>query len=47
MIGRYKGELLEGGVDLIDKMQKAKKQHDATINKLYRQTWQLKVENNF
>jgi len=47
MIGTWKRELIEGAVELFDKGQKTKKQHDATVDELYRQIGQLKVENDF
>jgi transposase len=47
MIGTWKRELVEGASDLFDKGQKTKKQHDATVDELYRQIGQLKVENDF
>jgi transposase len=46
-IGTWKRELIEGASDLFDKGQKTKKQHDTTVNELYRQIGQLKVENDF
>jgi transposase len=47
MIGNWKRELLEGAAELLDKGQKNKKQHDASVDELYRQIGQLKVENDF
>jgi transposase-like protein len=47
MIGNWRRELIEGAADLFDKGQKTKKQHDATVDELYRQIGQLKVENDF
>jgi transposase-like protein len=47
MINNWKRALLEGATDLFDKGQKAKKNHDATVDELYRQIGQLKVENDF
>jgi len=47
MIGTWKRELIEGASELFDKGQKTKKQHDTTVNELYRQIGQLKVENDF
>ena len=47
MINNWKRALLEGAADLFDKGQKAKKNRDATVNELYRQIGQLKVENDF
>jgi transposase-like protein len=47
MITSWKRELIEGASDLFDKGQKAKKQHDATLDELYRKIGQLKVENDF
>jgi hypothetical protein len=32
---------------MFDKDQKSKKQHEATVDELYRQIGQLKVENDF
>lgn len=47
MIGKWKRELIDGAAEMFDKDQKGKKQHDATIDELYRQIGQLKVENDF
>ena len=47
MIGNWKRELTEGAAELIDKGQKTKKQHNATVDELYRQIGQLKVEKDF
>ena len=47
MIGNWKRELLEGAAELFDKGQKTKKQQDASVDELYRQIGQLKVENDF
>jgi transposase-like protein len=47
MIGTWKRELIEGAAELFDKGQKTKKQHDTTVDELYRQIGQLKVENDF
>lgn len=47
MIGSWKRELIEGAAELFDKGQKTKKQHDATVDELYRKIGQLKVENDF
>jgi transposase len=47
MITNWKRELTEGAAELFDKGQKTKKQHDNTVNELYRQIGQLKVENDF
>ena len=47
MIGTWKRELIEGAAELFDKGQKSKKQHDATVDELYRKIGQLKVENDF
>jgi transposase-like protein len=47
MIGTWKRELIEGAAELFDKGQKTKKQHDATVDELYRKIGQLKVENDF
>lgn len=47
VIGTWKRELVEGAAELFDKGQKTKKQHDATVDELYRQIGQLKVENDF
>lgn len=40
-------ELIEGAAELFDKSQKTKRQHDTTVDELYRQIGQLKVENDF
>jgi transposase len=47
MITNWKRELVEGAAELFDKGQKTKKQHDNTVDELYRQIGQLKVENDF
>ncbi len=47
MIGTWKRELIEGAAELFDKGQKTKRQHDTTVDELYRQIGQLKVENDF
>ena len=47
MIGTWKRELIEGASELFDKGQKTKKQHNATVDELYRQIGQLKVEKDF
>ena len=47
MIGNWKRELIEGAAELFDKGQKTKKQHNATVDELYRQIGQLKVEKDF
>ena len=47
MISNWKRELIESASELFDKGQKTKKQHDATVDELYRQIGQLKVENDF
>ncbi len=47
MITNWKRELTEGAAELFDKGQKTKKQHDNTVDELYRQIGQLKVENDF
>ena len=47
MISNWKRELIESAAELFDKGQKTKKQHDATVDELYRQIGQLKVENDF
>jgi transposase len=47
MINNWKKALLEGAADLFDKGQKTKKNHDATVDELYRQIGKLKVEKDF
>jgi transposase len=47
MIGNWKRELIEGAAELFDKGQKTKKQHNTTVDELYRQIGQLKVEKDF
>lgn len=47
MVAAWKRELIEGAAELFDKGQKTKKQHDHTVDELYRQIGQLKVENDF
>ena len=47
MINNWKKALLEGAADLFDKGQKTKKNHDTTVDELYRQIGKLKVEKDF
>ncbi len=47
MITNWKRELVAGAAEYFDKGQKTKKQHDNTVDELYRQIGQLKVENDF
>jgi transposase-like protein len=47
MISNWKRELVQGAAELFDKGQKTKKRHDNTVDELYRQIGQLKVENDF
>jgi len=47
MINNWKKALLEGAADLFDKGQKTKKNHNATVDELYRQIGKLKVEKDF
>ena len=47
MIGNWKRELIEGAAELFEKGQKNNKQHGASMDELYRQIGQLKVENDF
>jgi len=47
MIANWKRELIHGAAELFDKGQKVKKQHNNTVDELYRQIGQLKVENDF
>ena len=47
MINNWKKALLEGAADLFDKGQKIKKNHEATVEELYKKIGQLKVENDF
>lgn len=47
MINNWKKALLEGAADLFDKGQKTKKNHEATVDELYRKIGKLKVENDF
>ena len=47
MITTWKRELVEGADEEFDKGQNTKKQHDSTVDELYRQIGQLKVENDF
>ena len=47
MIANWKRELIHGAAELFDKGQKAKKQHNNTVDELYSQIGQLKVENDF
>ena len=47
MINNWKKALLEGAADLFDNGQKPKKNHDATVDELYRQIGKLKVEKDF
>jgi transposase len=41
MITNWKRELVEGAAELFDKGRKTKKQHDNTVDELYRQIGQL------
>ena len=47
MIGSWKRELLKGAAELFGKSEKIRKQHETTVDELYRQIGQLKVENDF
>jgi len=47
MINNWKKALLEGAADLFDKGQKIKKNHESTVDELYKKIGQLKVENDF
>jgi transposase-like protein len=47
MINNWKRALLKGAAELFDKGQKTKKRHEATVDELYRQIGQLKVEKDF
>jgi len=47
MIAKWKKALLDGAADIFDKHHKNQKQSDATIDELYRQIGQLKVERDF
>jgi transposase len=47
MIANWKRELIDGAAELFDIGQKVKKQHNHTVDELYRQIGQLKVENDF
>ena len=47
MINNWKRSLLEGAADLFDKGQKAKKNHEAKVDELYKKIGQLEVENDF
>jgi len=44
---KWKKALLDGAADIFDKHHKNQKQSDATIDELYRQIGQLKVERDF
>jgi len=47
MSANWKRELIHGAAELFDKGQKVKKQHNNTVDELYRQIRQLKVENDY
>ena len=47
MIAKWKKAVLDGAADIFDKHHKNQKQSDATIDELYRQIGQLKVERDF
>lgn len=47
MINNWKRALLDGAADVFDKGQKSRKQMESTVDELYRQIGQLKVERDF
>ena len=47
MISNWKRALLDGAADVFDKGQKSRKQVESTVDELYRQIGQLKVERDF
>jgi len=47
MINNWKRTLLDGAADIFDKGQKSRKQVESTVDELYRQIGQLKVERDF
>jgi transposase len=47
MINNWKRALLEGAVDIFDKGQKSRRKMELTVDELYRQIGQLKVERDF
>ncbi len=47
MINNWKRALLESAADVFDKGQKTKKNHDATVDELYKKIVKLEVENDF
>ena len=47
MISNWKRALLDGAADIFDKGQKSRKQVESTVDELYRQIGQLKVERDF
>ncbi len=47
MIAKWKKVLVDGAVDIFDKDHKSRKQAESTVDELYRQIGQLKVERDF
>ena len=47
MINTWKRALVEGAADIFDKGQKTRKNMTSTVDELYRQIGQLKVERDF
>jgi transposase-like protein len=47
MINQWKKALLEGASDIFDKGHKSRQKTEATVDELYRQIGQLKVERDF
>lgn len=47
MINNWKRALTEGAVDIFDKGQKSRRKMELTVDELYRQIGQLKVERDF
>jgi len=47
MINNWKRAVLDGAADIFDKDQKSRKKMESTVDELYRQIGQLKVERDF
>ena len=47
LINNWKRALLDGAAEIFDKGQKSRKEMESTVDELYRQIGQLKVERDF
>ena len=47
LINNWKRALLDGAAEIFDKGQKSRKKMESTVDELYRQIGQLKVERDF